>query len=627
MSEKILVALEVNHNKEECPEMMSKKTMKNCFAPTRLSLPVAVALAALGSAPAWAFSIETDNLDLKLNWDNTVRYNAGWRMEKIDPHFANSYGYDESETKFKRGDMVTNRLDLLSEFDVVYQGNYGFRVSAAAWSENAYGNTSKTNPDFNPVLGPAAPVSNYGPGGSYNRNTKRYLTGSSGEFLDAFVFGTFQLGGTQLNLKAGQHNVYWGEAMFTVANSIANSQGPIDTIKAATSPGAEAKELFMPLKQISAQWQLTEKMSLNAQYLLDWKPFRLVPGGTYFTSADATMAVCANTYPGGLCLPWVNNVTPSRKGGDWGLALHMSPEFLDGGNVGFYYRRYDEKLPWSITQFSPAYFGSGSPSDLGVLFNYARKTELFGFSISRSIATVSVAAELSYRHNTALNSVGGFAAGSGENAGVAGGLSVLPLTVTPNYSAVEGARGDTYHAMVNAIYLLPKTALWTGGTLIGELSYTHLDKVTKNANLFYSKDYACKTGYVMGGIAAGQYGKSDGCATKDAWSLNLSFTPEWPQALPGWDLKMPAYLGLGLRGNGATLAGTYEGAYNWSLGLTGTYRKLYEFGLAYNDSYTKHKSFDGGLGAGVGTTAPSSNTEGGLQNSHGWLSFRFKTSF
>ena len=37
--------------------------------------------------------------------------------------------------------------------------------------------------------------------------------GSSGEFLDAFVFANFDAGDVPVNVKAGQHTVYWGDSL------------------------------------------------------------------------------------------------------------------------------------------------------------------------------------------------------------------------------------------------------------------------------------------------------------------------------------------------------------------------------------------------------------------------------
>lgn len=88
------------------------------------------------------------------------------------------------------------------------------------------------------------------------------------------MFGTADLGGITVSAKAGQYNVYWGVSPYSIDNSIAYSQGPVDTIKSATSPGAEAKELFLSLKQVSAQIQLSSEVSVAAQYSLDFDQCR-----------------------------------------------------------------------------------------------------------------------------------------------------------------------------------------------------------------------------------------------------------------------------------------------------------------------------------------------------------------
>jgi hypothetical protein len=418
----------------------------------------------------------------------------------------------------------------------------------------------------------------------YNPYTKRYVHGPSGELLDAFAFGKFQLGETQLNLKVGQHNVYWGDSMFTIGNSIAYSQGPIDTIKSATSPGAEAKELFLPLKQISAQWQVNPSLSLSAQYLLDWKPFRLVPGGTYFAQNDAVRSDYASPpiaalAPGGS--QWLDSgpdLEPNHKRGDFGVNLRASPTWLNG-TFGVYYRRFDEKLPWGFV----AAGGGTTPGTIGAArLNYARGVQLFGLSLNKPVGPISVGSEVSYRKNTALNSTTQFV-----------------LNPNPTYDQAEGARGDTFHALVNGIYLLPRTPLWVGGNVAAELSYQRLIRATRNKALFNACNGA---------------DKRTGCATESALGMNVSFTPEWPQAFPGWDLSMPISVAYGIHGNGPALAGGNEGSLSASIGLKGKLYTVYEFSLAYNTSRARYAS-------PTVTSGPAS------QNSHDWLSFTFKTTF
>lgn len=567
-----------------------KKTQKNACASKGIGshacAPRSIALL-LGAACCpvlHAMPIDVGNPDFDVRWDNTVRYDAGWRMEGQKSGFDNSPYFDDTEHKFDRGDMVTNRLDLISELDVIWRQAHGFRISAAGWYDAAYQDSAEPNS----ALGASGNYKN----NHYNGYTNRYIAGPSGEILDAFVFTNFAIGSANVNLKAGQHNVYWGESLYSIGNSIAYSQGPIDTIKSATSPGAEAKELFLPLKQVSSEIQLTDELSVGAQYLLDWKPFRLVPGGTYFGPSDGSRSDYGNTTAAGFQIPNGSDFEPAHQSGNFGLNMHWSPYWL-GGTAGIYYRKFDEKLPWSFTQIGLV---GGRPVPQAIRLGYARDTELYGVSLSKNIGVISVGSEISYRKNTALNSVAGY--------------SVITATGDPSYSDIEGARGDSWHALINGIYLLPKTFLWDGGTLQGELTYNKLQKITENENRFNARGYGCTTAY------------SKNCADKHSVGMQIGFTPEWPQLFPSWDISMPVSLAYGLDGNSPTLGGTNEGAYNYSIGVSGKWKNLHTVTLRWVDShadYAKNPATDYVTSA---YTNGSSN-----QNNHGWLSLSYKTTF
>ena len=114
------------------------------FAPSALAVAAALALLSSG---AQAFEFDTGNPDLSIRWDNTVRFNLAARVEGRDPKIGNSAIADEGTYSFDKGDMVAKRLDLLSEFDVVYKKRYGARVSGTGWYDAAYGDTSQSNPN------------------------------------------------------------------------------------------------------------------------------------------------------------------------------------------------------------------------------------------------------------------------------------------------------------------------------------------------------------------------------------------------------------------------------------------------------------------------------------------------
>ena len=95
-----------------------------------LSAMIVASLAATGSAGA--VEINTGNPDVVLRWDNTIRVNLANRVEGQDREILNSPNFDDGDRNFDRG-MVSERVDLLSEFDLVYQDRFGFRVSGAGW--------------------------------------------------------------------------------------------------------------------------------------------------------------------------------------------------------------------------------------------------------------------------------------------------------------------------------------------------------------------------------------------------------------------------------------------------------------------------------------------------------------
>jgi hypothetical protein len=547
-------------------------------------LATAAALAAC--LPVRAFEFDTDPA-WSVRLDTSVRYNLGVRTERIDPALGNSPNYDETDWRFRRGQLVTNRIDLLSEFDVAYASRFGARLSAAAWVDFAYDGRARTNPG---ELFPGLPYSAIGSyeNNEYSPSVKRFSRGPSAEVLDAFVFANFE----RAKLKAGQMTNFWGESLYTQFHGIAYSQAPLDGRKATASPGIGAKEVFLPIAQLAGQFQLTPTLSLGAHYVLDWKPNRLPEGGTYFGAADLLFEGPDRTLAGfgadgsPLFVPRAPAIEPRRKHGNFGLNLRWDSQPL-GGVVGLYWRRFDETQPWpAVFRLDPATF---APLDYHQ--TYARGTRMLALSYTTTLGPVSVGSELVYRRNTALNSTSFFAA-------------------TGDFAGVEGARGNTWHAVVNGIYLLPKTPLWETGELAGELVYSRLSRVTKNAALFNGVGYACPAGQ----------GKDEGCSTKDVLLVQFNIEPRWLQVWPGWDLSAPASIAYGLHGNGATLGGGNEGASLWSVGLAAKYRDNYSFSLKYNDSHARMRT-------DPSTGFIASQNGNAAQNDHGWLSFTFQTSF
>jgi hypothetical protein len=557
---------------------------------------IAAAIAVLGSGSAMADEIDTGNPDLKIRWDNTVRYNLGMRAEGQDSRILANPSYDESDAKFGKHDIVTNRLDLLSELDVNYKGTFGARVSGSAWYDRAYDNHNVTSP--------AGGVTSY-LGNQYNSKVSRFVNGPSAEFLDAFVWSNFNLGVVPVNVKLGRHSLYWGEGLLLGAHSVAYSQAPVDGQKAVSSPGIETKEVFLPINQLSFKAQLTSDLTLAGQYALDWKPTRAPNSGTYLMGAD-TVPDVDRLHIAGPFSALKLGATEPKKRGNWGLSARLNVEQINS-TFGLYYRQFNDYSPESGLQI----LSSAGPLPTTFRFNYPKDVKLIGASFARAIGPVSFGSEVSYRKNGQLNS----------------------KTTFTNYAGMDvldtGARGDTLHAVVNGVYLLPKTALWDTGSLVAELAYSRLQKVTANEALYRGEGnmvagpggaLACTK---VGAPANTPGDESDYCSTRNFLQMAVNFTPQYLGVLPSWELDLPITLNYGIKGVSAAAGGGAEGVLGWSVGAKMTYQSKHEFSLRYSDSRAPSKYNVAGnqlIGGGAaGSTLGATD--------RGWLVFTYKTSF
>lgn len=556
--------------------------MKNCNTRSRGCRPtltvIGAAVAASLSGQAAAFKIDLGNPDVEARFDNTVKYNAGWRMQERNQAMGDTWALQAGEYKFNKGDMVTNRVDILSELDVIYKSNYGFRASTALWYDAAYNNNVTGNPAYQ-----AAGLGTAYPGNKYTNAVSRYYT-QSGELLDAFVFGRVNFGPSPLDVKLGRHTVYWGESLFSPIHGVSYSQGPVNFQKAVANPGSEAKELFLPTNQLSAHLQVNETLSFAAQYYLEWKPYRIYDGGTYFTYADPLFQSGTSFFPNGA-VPYQGNLRSGpdaipKNSGNFGVMMKDSPSWLDG-TVGLYFRKFNDAVPSVLST-------GGTFSELHNA--YAKDVKLAGVSFSKQLGGVSVGAEVVHRTNTALNT---------------------------NFGAAELARGDTWHALVNAIDYIGKTPIFDSAVLLGELTYSKLDKVYNESKPFFN---SCKlTGA----------NRSTGCSTDDALGLSVSFTPTWFQALPSVDLTLPLHYDRGLMGNSPVPFGGNKNDGTWSIGLGADYQGKYKFDLAYHGYFGVLNTGANPFASvpGIGPQAMSSASANGLLKDRGWLSLTFKTSF
>lgn len=554
--------------------------------PVALSIGLLISVGglwALTTGKAFAVELDTGNADFKVRWDNTVKYSAAARVGNrsgalvTDAPSANqnTINLDDGNRNFARG-LISNRFDLLSEVDMSYKNRFGARVSAAAWYDTVYNQSND-----NDAAGRANQTSV--PSNAFTKET-RDLMGRKAEILDAFVYGSADLGSVPASVRLGKHTSLYGETLFFGANGIANAQAPIDYVKLLAVPNSQFKEIVMPVNQISGQLQLRDNLALGGYYQFEFRESRLPPVGSYFSSVDVLGPGAESfLFAPGVGAPRIADNKPARSG-QFGTQLRWRPAGIDA-EFGLYAAQYHDKLPQAYLRplGLPAPFGLGAPFPLNFQLVYPEKIKTYGVSASTTLGDFNVAGEASIRRNTPL-------------------VSGPQVDLTPTGAAGIGdkagyAVGNSAHVNLSALYLLKPNGIWEGGNFLGELGWNRRTSITKNP------------------------GALDPNTSRDAYGVRFIFEPQWFQVMPQLDISVPIGLGYNPRGNSSVVqqfnGGVKKGG-DLSLGLKGTYQQSWRFSL----NYTRFLGTEGGsLGADAHLTFKQSLAD------RNFVSFSLQTSF
>jgi hypothetical protein len=399
----------------------------------------AAVLCACGAAGvAQAFDLDTGNEDLKARWDSTARYHLGSRVEAQDDAILNIANADDGDLNFGKGSLVTNRLDMLSEFDLVWQRTFGLRFSAAGWYDQAYTRLDNTNTASASTLVDGRPAA-----GVLSPYTQRHAKGASAEMLDWFVFGNVDIGGVPVSARLGQHTAYGRESLLRggLSHGVACSQNSVEACERQATPGSEAKELSRPRGGLAVQAQAMRDLSRTGQRFCNWQAVRSPESGSWLAGSDAlsfgadspitgpnAFAAVIAGVPAALRLSNAQTTPKSRHSarlGDFGISACWSPRWLDGKLGVDGYDMTDILTQLMVkpgvasrpaatctaiggTVLSPTTcLVNQNATTAGDLPSYGKSgtcqtahgnsIRMYGLSLSKNVSGVSVGTELSYR--------------------------------------------------------------------------------------------------------------------------------------------------------------------------------------------------------------------------------------
>jgi hypothetical protein len=510
--------------------------------------PTVLASAALLACQGWAMELDTGNPDWSVRFDNTVKASTKIRTESADPALKDSFrlvvpgvsasafpqalNFNAGDQNFQKRGFVSERVDLLSEFDAVFRKDFGARISAAAWYDHAL--HQNTHADNDPTIGQT-------PYNEFPARTRR-IAGGDGEILDAFVFGGWRLdNGMKVTGRLGQHALQWGETLFYGDNGIARAQGPIDIDKLLASPNAQFKEFIRPVPQVSGQLQVTPNVAVGAYYQFRWEEDRLPPSGSYFSTANIPWGASQPEFVG---IPGVGNFVLGARGdqqaknsGQFGVQLKWR---VDETDLGFYYARYHDKDGQLYGQINPL----APPSPFGTqpgnwYYVFPEDIKTFGASASHSFGDFNVAAEGSVRDNMPLrsgNMLYGF----------------FPGQPQPRF-----ATGRTAHLNLSTLATFGPSFIARESSLVAEIAWNRV---------LHTNDPDKEL---------------DQGRTRDASAMQLVFTPSYRQVSSGLDLSVPIGLRYSLSGSSSVTAWDSKGNGSATIGLEGNYLQTWQFAMTY----------------------------------------------
>lgn len=505
----------------ERDKMVSRRNM-----PARFALGfVAGVLAVLAAPVTHAFEIATGDEDMKIRFDNTLKYSAAWRVKDASTLLTSDVNQDDGDRNFKKG-LISNRFDILSEFDLTYR-NTGFRLSGAAWYDTIYNRSNDNNSPFT--------VNAMSAGSNQFTQATRDLHGRKAELLDAVVFGKAEFGDMVANGRVGKHTLLYGESLFYGANGIAAAQAPVDYVKMYTVPNTQFKEMMMPVPQVSGQLQINRQVTVGGYYQLQWVRDRIPASGSYFGAADMMDAGGESMILGpGFALGRGNDMR-GRDSGQGGIVVRIRPENQDI-EYGLYAARFHSKDPIVYMNFfGPNTYQLVYPEDIDVV----------GASFTTTIGETNLGVEVSTRSNMPLAS---------RAAGVAIFAPGFDNRDNPAYPV-----GKTFHAQASIIGLLHASSFWQGGNILGEIAFNRTLSVTRNTAALEPN------------------------STRDATAMRFIFSPAYYQVIDGVDVNIPIGLGYGISGRSSALGPSFavDKGGDFSIGISADYRKIWKFGVSY----------------------------------------------
>ncbi|EJL05467.1 protein of unknown function, DUF1302 family [Pseudomonas fluorescens Q2-87] len=588
----------------------------------RAKLPLAVSLASSLAGPAFGVSFNIGEIEGQ--FDSSLSVGASWSTAKANRDLIGvnnggkglSQTSDDGHLNFKRGETFSKIFKGIHDLELKY-GDTGVFVRGKYWYDFELKDENRLYKDIS------------------DNNRKEGAKSSGGQILDAFVYHNYAIADQPGSVRLGKQVVSWGESTF-IQGGI-NSINPVD-VSAFRRPGAEIKEGLIPVNMFYVSQSLTDNLSAEAFYQLEWDQTVVDNCGTFFSQPDVIADGCndnlrvlnkRSSVPlPGVVLPILEgqgvNINEegvlvrrgpdrdARDSGQWGASLKYMFEPLDT-EFGAYFMNYHSRAPIFSAQGAAQQFYTAGPiaalrplivaGNSNYFVEYPEDIRLYGLSFSTTLPTGTAwSGELSYRPNAPVQL-------STTDILFAG---VTPLPGFGNASVLQGTPGQDLHGyrrkeitqfQTTFTHFLDQVMGASRLTLVGEIGVTHVGGLESKSDARYGRDPVFGPGELPNGFcnslntstAAGggqtindvnSNCNNDGFTTATSWGYRARAIWEYPDVFAGVNLKPNVAWSHDVKGYSPGPGGNFEeGRKAVSLGLDAEYQNTYNASLAYTNFF------------------------------------------
>ncbi|WNZ79380.1 MULTISPECIES: DUF1302 domain-containing protein [Pseudomonas] len=591
----------------------------------RAKLPLAVSLASSLAGPAFGVSFNIGEIEGQ--FDSSLSVGASWSTAKANRDLIGvnnggkglSQTSDDGHLNFKRGETFSKIFKGIHDLELKY-GDTGVFVRGKYWYDFELKDEHRLYKDIS------------------DSNRKEGAKSSGGQILDAFIYHNYAIGDQPGSVRLGKQVVSWGESTF-IQGGI-NSINPVD-VSAFRRPGAEIKEGLIPVNMFYVSQSLTDNLSAEAFYQLEWDQTVVDNCGTFFSQPDVVADGCTDnlrvlnkrsTLPAAALGPAealgvnVNEEgvlvrrgpdRDARDSGQWGVSFKYMFEPLDT-EFGAYFMNYHSRAPifsatgapqsvFDLAAGLPPAFAALSPllvaGNSNYFIEYPEDIRLYGLSFSTTLPTGTAwSGELSYRPNAPVQL-------STTDILFAG---VTPLPGLGNASILPGSPGQDLHGynrkeitqfQTTFTHFLDQVMGASRLTLVGEVGVTYVGGLESKSDARYGRDPVFGPGElpngfcnVLNGSTAAGGGQTsadvnsncnnDGFTTSTSWGYRARAIWEYPDVFAGVNLKPNVAWSHDVKGYSPGPGANFEeGRKAVSLGLDAEYQNTYNASLAYTNFF------------------------------------------